>query len=69
MALRKRKRKAGDLENAQRSLEHARKQRAEQETKRQQEQERLIKRMERLAEENHLAALVWDVVTGNGGHE
>lgn len=68
MALRKRKRKAGDLESAQRSLEHARRQHGEQASKRQQEQVTLIARMERLADENHLAALVWDVVTGSGGH-
>lgn len=55
------------LARAQRSLEEARALRREQARKREQEQEGVIAQMERLAEGNHLAALVWDVVIGNGG--
>lgn len=56
------------LEQAQAALERARAQRAEQARKRQAEHERVIATMDRLAQANHLAALVWDVVTGNGEH-
>jgi len=55
------------LTQAGRALEQAKAERAEQDRLREQEQESLIKRMERLAADNHLAALVWDVVQGNGG--
>jgi hypothetical protein len=58
---------ARNLERAQRSLEQARRQATEQDRKRAQEQESLIRRMERLAESNHLAALIGDVVAGSGG--
>ena len=64
---RKRNVDTGTLEQAQRSLEHAMSQRAEQDRKREHEQEGVIKRMEQLAEGNHLAALVWDVITGGNG--
>lgn len=63
-----RRRKNGGLQKAQRALDRARAQHAEQDTKRQQEQAVLIGRMERLAKDNHLAALVWEVVAGNGGN-
>lgn len=56
------------LERAQRSLDTARAQHAEQARKREQEQEGVIAVMERLADGNHLAALVWDVMTGNEGN-
>lgn len=69
MALRKRKRTTqGGLEDAQKSLERARRQHKEQAAKRRQEQEGLLRQMERLAEGNHLASLVWEVITGDGGH-
>jgi hypothetical protein len=73
MALRRRRRDApvstqAGLEQAQRALEHARAQRAEQDRKREQEQEGLIKRMERLAEENHLSGWVLDIISGSGGN-
>jgi hypothetical protein len=55
------------MDRAQRALERARRQRAEQARKREQEQESVIGRMERLAAGNHLAGLVWDVVAGIGG--
>lgn len=62
-------RKRGDgVEAAQDALNQAKAQRAEQDRKREQENEGLIKRMERLAADNHLAALVWDVMQGNGGN-
>ena len=54
------------LEQAQAALERARAQRREQASKREQEKDRVIDRMERLARDNHLGALVWDVVAGNG---
>ena len=66
----RRKRKAttdADIEQARRSLELARSQHDEQASKRQQEKERLIDPMQRLAEENHLAAWVWDIVAGSRG--
>lgn len=55
-----------DLARAQDTLQEARAQYTEQARKREQEAEGVIARMERLAEGNHLAALMWDVVTG--GH-
>lgn len=55
------------LEEAEQELERARTQHRVQARKRDQEQEGVIRRMERLAEENHLGALVWDVLTG-GNH-
>lgn len=61
-----RKRPDPDLPGAQRALEHAREQRAEQDRKREQEREGLIKPMERLAQENHLAGWVLDIIGGNG---
>jgi hypothetical protein len=54
------------LEAAQRSLDEARAAHRRQTQLRDAEREQLIARMERLARENHLGALVWDVVTGNG---
>lgn len=67
LAKRKHSGEAG-MARAQSSLRVAKAQHTEQARKREQEQEGVIKRMERLAEDNHLAALVWDVVIGNGGH-
>lgn len=73
MALRRRRRAPGGtseapaLEDAQRSLERARAQHAEQARKRDQEREGVIARTERLAEENHLAGWVLDIISGNGG--
>jgi len=55
------------LTQAEHALRTAQEQHTEQARKREQEQEGVIARMERLAEGNHLAALVWDVMTGNGG--
>lgn len=63
-----RRRKNGGLQNARRALDRARAQHREQDTKQQQEQRGVIGRMERLAADNHLAALVWEVVAGNGGN-
>lgn len=57
------------LERAQQSLKVARAQRAEQARKREQEQEGVIARMERLAEDNHLSGWVLDIVSGNGGRK
>lgn len=57
------------LARAQRSLERAQKLRAEQARKREQEDEGVIARMERLAEDNHLVGWVLEIVSGgNGGH-
>lgn len=68
MALRKRKRNTqGGLEDAQKSLERARRQHKEQAAKRKQEQAGVIKKIERAYENNHLVALVWDVISGDGG--
>ena len=63
-----RRRKNGGLQNARRALDRARAQRQEQDAKQRQEQAGVIGRMERLAKDNHLAALVWEVVAGNGGN-
>ena len=58
---------APGVQDAQRALDRAREQHAEQAAKREQEHGRLIRPMERFAEENHLASLLLDAATGNGG--
>ncbi len=57
------------LDEATESFEQAKRDNLNQSKKRDQEEEMIIRRIEKLAEDNHLASLVWDVVTGNGSHK
>lgn len=52
---------------AQEQLAKAKSAHHDQARKREQESESVINRLDQLGEENHLAALVWDVVSGHTG--
>lgn len=63
-----RRRLDSELKQADESLAAARRARTEQETKRDTEKRTVIADMDRLAEQNHLGALVWNVITDQNGN-
>ena len=56
-----------DIANARESLREAKQEHAKQVRLRDQEREAVVNRIERLAQNNHLGALIWDTITNGNG--
>ena len=69
MRIRRRRNVAGQLADANKSLATATEARKEQAARREAEKKTIAATMDRLAEANHLGALVWNVITGRDGSE